>query len=304
MATVLVTGGTGMIGKALTAALQQRGDKVIVLTRGKKEASNSAITFAQWDLQKQTIDAAAVQQADYIVHLAGANVGAGRWTKERKKEIRDSRVQSGNLLVKALQEIENNVKAVVSMSAIGWYGADAAGPHPQPFVETDAPDNSFLGETCRQWEASISPVQQLLKRLVIFRAGIVLSSEGGAYKEFKKPLQAGVAGILGSGNQVVSWIHVEDMVRLLLFAIDTNELQGVYNAVAPQPVTNKELVTQMGKEKGFFIPVTVPAFGLKIALGEMSVEVLKSTTVSAQKITQAGFVFNFPTIEKAISDLQ
>lgn len=303
MATVLVTGGTGMIGQALTEALVQRGDNVIILTRGKKASSNKNIEYAQWNPQAQTIDAAAVQAADYVVHLAGANVGQGRWTESRKKEIVDSRVQSGQLLVKALAESENKIKAVISMSAIGWYGSDAQVPNPKPFVESDGPDNSFLAATCQQWEQSISPVAQLNKRLVIYRAGIVLSDQGGAYKEFKRPVQLGVASILGSGQQVVSWIHIDDMMRMILFALDNESITGVYNAVAPNPVDNKTLVTEIGRQKGFHIPVPVPAFALKIALGEMSIEVLKSATVSSQKIETAGFSFQYPTIDKAVQQL-
>ncbi len=304
MATVLVTGGTGMIGKSLTTALVKAGYQVIILSREKKETTEKNISYAQWNPAAQTIDAAAVQRADYIVHLAGANVGQGRWTEQRKKEIRDSRVQSGNLLVKALKENENGVKAAVSMSAIGWYGADAEVPNPKPFVEEDKPDNSFLGVTCQQWEAAIAPVEQLGKRLVIFRTGIVLSNEGGAYKEFKRPVQMGVASVLGSGSQVISWVHIDDMVRMLIFAIENETLKGVYNAVAPQPVTNREMVMQIGKEKGFFIPVPVPAFALKIALGEMSVEVLKSATVSSKKIENAGFTFQYHTIVQAVKNLK
>lgn len=304
MATVLVTGGTGMIGRALTKALQQKGYEVIVLSRSAKPRGNNGILYAQWNLQQQTIDEAAVQSADYIVHLAGANVGEGRWTDKRKKEIVASRVQSGQLLVKALQTIPNKVSAVISMSAIGWYGPDAQVPHPKPFVETDRPDNSFLGTTCQQWEGSINPVAQLSKRLVILRAGIVLSKEGGAYKEFKKPLQFGVAGIMGTGRQVVSWIHIDDMVRLIIYAMENKIVSGIYNAVSPHPVSNKQLVTAMGKAKGFYLPMPVPAFTLKIALGEMSVEVLKSATVSAEKIMATGFTFQYPTIEQAVQQLK
>ena len=304
MATILVTGGTGMIGKALTKALVKLGHYIIILSRKNEERETQNISYAQWNLEQQTIDASAVQQADYIIHLAGANVGQERWTAQRKKEIVDSRVQSGQLLVKALKENKNRVKGVISMSAIGWYGTDAEGLNPKPFVEEDGADNSFLGKTCQQWEAAIAPVETLGKRLVIYRTGIVLSNEGGAYKEFKRPVQAGVASILGSGEQVVSWIHIDDMVRLLVFAIENEALKGVYNAVAPHPVTNKELVTQIGKEKGFYIPVPVPSFALKIALGEMSTEVLKSTTVSSQKIEAAGFTFQYPTIEAAVRQLK
>lgn len=304
MATVLVTGGTGMIGQALTKLLAAKGFDVIILSRQKDKKSNrQRVSYAQWNVEEGTIDSAALQQADYIVHLAGAGVADERWTEERKKEILTSRTHSGALLVKALRTTPNKVKAVVGASAIGWYGADPQIPNARPFTEEAGPDNSFLGDTCRQWEASIEPLAETY-RLVKYRIGIVFSNAGGAYKEFKKPLQFGTATILGSGRQIISWIHVDDLVRLFLFAIENENLLGVYNAVAPQPVSNKRLMHLMGKQKGFYIPVPVPAAALKIALGEMSVEVLKSATVSSQKIENAGFTFQHPTIEGAVKHLK
>lgn len=308
MATVLITGGTGLIGKALTRLLVQQGYDVIVLTRtlpAPGAASNPKITYAQWDVKAQTIDASAVQAADYIVHLAGANVADGRWTEQRKKEIVASRVQSGRLLVKALSELPNKVQAVIAASAIGWYGPDPQVPNPRPFVETDSADGAFLGQTCQQWEESMAPVAGLGKRLVIFRTGIVLSREGGAYKEFKKPLQFGIASILGNGKQVVSWIHIDDLVALYLRAIEQNSWEGVYNAVAPNPVNNKALIMAMAAAKGgLAIPAPVPAFALKIALGEMSIEVLKSATVSSARAERAGYQFLFPDIKSAALNLE
>lgn len=303
MATVLITGGTGMVGRALTERLTSAGYDVIILSRQADKQGGKGVTYAQWNVEEGTIDTAALQSADYIVHLAGAGVADKRWTRERKQEIEKSRTQSGALLVKALQQTPNKVQAVISASAIGWYGEDKTIPNPQPFTETDPPDDSFLGETCRKWEASIAPVSSN-KRLVIYRIGIVLSNEGGAYKEFKKPLQFGTASILGSGKQIISWIHIDDLTRLLLFAIENKALQGVYNAVAPQPVSNKDLVLKMGAQKGFYIPVPVPAFALKVALGEMSIEVLKSATVSSQKIEAEGFTFQYPTVDEAVRQLK
>lgn len=308
MATVLITGGTGLIGTALTRSLLQKGYDVVVLTRKLPPAGNSSkprLKYALWDIGAQTIDAAAVQEADYIVHLAGANVADGRWTERRKREIVSSRVDSGKLLVKALGERGNKVQAVVASSAIGWYGPDPAVPNPRPFVETDGVDGAFLGQTCKLWEDSIAPVVRLGKRLVILRTGIVLSKEGGAYKEFKKPLQFGVAGIMGNGNQVVSWIHEADIVGMYLAAIENENWQGVYNAVAPHPVSNKALVQAMATAKGgMAIPAPVPAFALKIALGEMSIEVLKSATVSSAKAQKAGYQFVYPGIETATKALE
>lgn len=207
-------------------------------------------------------------------------------------------------MVNALNTMPNDVKAVISASAIGWYGADPQIPNPAPFTETAPADDSFLGNTSLQWEESINPVVQLGKRLVKLRTGIVLSNEGGAFKEFKKPLNFGTAAILGSGNQVVSWIHITDMVLLYIYAIENTNLHDVYNAVAPQPVSNKELILSIAKYKGgIAIPIHVPQFALKLALGEMSVEILKSATVSSKKIEAAGYNFMFPTIESAVQNL-
>ena len=195
--------------------------------------------------RSQTIDKDAISAADFIVHLAGAGIADKRWTKKRKKEIRDSRVKSSELIVKSLQEIPNNVKAVISASAIGWYGADPVIPNPKPFREDDPPDAGFLGETCKQWEASIEPVTNLGKRIVKLRTAIVLSNKGGALKEFKKPLRFGVAPFLGNGRQVMSWIHIDDLVRLYITAIEDEKLSGVYNAVAPNPVSNKTFTLKL-----------------------------------------------------------
>jgi uncharacterized protein len=308
MATVLITGGSGMIGSALAKALVGEHYDVIILSRKavkNDSAASSKISYAIWDVEQQQVDERALKAADYIVHLAGANVAQGRWTEKRKQEIVDSRVKSGTLLVKALREIPNNVKAVISASAIGWYGADPVIPNPKPFVETDPADRTFLGSTSQKWEAAIKPVTELGKRLVTFRIGIVLSREGGAYAEFRKPLQFGVASVLGSGRQIISWIHIDDLVRLILFALQNENLSGVYNAVAPNPVTNVQLIKQLAKIKGgFSITAPVPAFVLKTMLGEMSAEVLKSATVSSEKVQQAGFQFWYPNIESAVIQLE
>ena len=304
MTKILVTGGTGMIGKAVTRELLEKGYEVMVLTRKAKPSLNG-IVYKEWNIENGTINQSAISEADYIIHLAGANVADGRWTDKRKKEIVDSRVNSGQLLVKALREIPNNVKALVSASAIGWYGADTEMPNTKPFIETDPADNAFLGKTCQEWEGAIWPVADLGKRLVIYRIGIVLSNEGGAYAEFKKPLKFGLASILGNGQQVVSWVHIDDLVQLFMKAIADEGMQGVYNAVAPHPVSNKEMIMAIAEQRGkFFIPAQVPTFALKLALGEMSIEVLKSATVSSQKIQTAGYRFRYPTIADAVKNLE
>ena len=190
----------------------------------------------------------------------------------------------------------------MSASAIGWYGEDPVIPNPKPFTEIDNADESFLGETCKQWEASIEPVIEQNIRLVKLRTGIVLSNDGGALKEFKKPLRFGITAILGNGRQMVSWIHIDDLVQVYLYALQNENMKGVYNAVAPNPVPNRKLILQMGKRiKGsFFIPVHVPSLVLEFVLGDMSIEILKSTTVSCDKVLAAGFSFLYPTIGSAL----
>ena len=322
MATVLITGGTGMIGKALSKALLNKGYSVIILTRNPKNAARAnvpgimgldMVSYAKWDVEKQTIDAEAVSNTDYIIHLAGASLVEKRWTKKRKQEIVNSRVDSSKLIVESLNEISNHVKAVISASAIGWYGVDSLHPDSdrdgegrgEVFVETDPPATDFLGQTCKQWEESIEQVTALGKRLVKLRIGILLSKEGGALTEFMKPLRFGIATILGSGSQMMSWIHIDDLVNMFIYALENEKMSGVYNAVAPKPVSNKELVLTLAKTmKGkFFIPVHVPAFVLKLILGEVSEDVLKSTTVSCKKIINSDFRFKYPVIENSIHQL-
>lgn len=313
MATILITGGTGLVGKALTIAFLQKGYEVIVMGRSAANRDTVLLSrnqhgedlpkpeYAKWDVEKQEIDIAAIAKADYIIHLAGAGVADKRWTARRKKEILESRVKSGTLLANSLKNFPNKVRAVISASAIGWYGADNASSSLRKFEETDEPASDFLGQTCKQWEESIEPVAALNKRLVKFRIGIVLSKEGGALKEFLKPLNFGVASILGNGRQIISWIHIDDLVNMFIKAVEKESISGVYNAVAPSPVSNKELILSLAKARNkFFIPVPVPAFILKLLLGEMSIEVLKSATVSSSKAEKAGFTFKYPSINTAV----
>jgi uncharacterized protein (TIGR01777 family) len=307
MATVLITGGTGMIGKAISRALLEKNYSVIILSRANsdKEPVTSNLSYAQWNINDQTIDSDAIAKSDYIIHLAGAGVADKRWSKKRKQEIIQSRVKSGELLVKALKEIPNTIKVVISASAIGWYGPDPTIPNPDPFSEEDPASNDFLGTTCLQWEKSLEPIGNLGKRLVKLRIGIVLSNEGGAFPEFKRSFRFGVAAILGSGKQIMSWIHIDDMVQLYISAIENENMNGVYNAVAPNPVSNRDFTLQLARiRKGrFFVPVYVPSFILKWVLGEMSIEVLKSATVSCNKIHFLGYNFLFPEMGGALKDL-
>ncbi|RYZ33042.1 MAG: TIGR01777 family protein [Sphingobacteriales bacterium] len=304
MPTTIITGGTGLIGKKLSAMLVSKGHDVVILTR-KPRPTSGRISYAAWDVDNGTVDEKVIASADYVIHLAGAGVADKKWTDKRKQEIVDSRVKSGLLLVNILNTVPNNVKAFVSSSAIGWYGEDPTIPNPSPFTETMPAGEGFLGETCELWEQSLDGLLNTRIRLVKLRTGIVLSNDGGAYAEFKKPVKMGIAGILGNGKQVISWIHIEDMCRMYLYAIENELVSGVYNATAPNPVSNKELTLTLAHiMKGrFYVTMHVPTFVLKMMLGERSVEILKSTTVSSAKIKDLGFSFIYPSIESAIQQL-
>jgi uncharacterized protein (TIGR01777 family) len=304
MQTVVITGGTGLIGRALIQQLLANRYSVTILTRDSKAGnrkSNPNVRYAEWDVNTGKLNTSVFEHADHVIHLAGAGVADKRWTEKRKQEILDSRTRSSELLVKAIREAGSKVKTVVSASAIGWYGPDRGG---KPFTEDADAFEDFLGTTCKAWEESIEPVTALGKRLVKLRTGIVLSNEGGALREFKKPLAAGVASILGTGKQIISWIHITDLCRMYHTALENEYMHGVFNAVAPIPVKNKELVIQMAKSGGKrYLPVHVPEWTLKLMMGEMSIEVLKSVTVDAGKISASGFRFLYPTIDAAMNEL-
>lgn len=304
MQTVLITGGTGMIGQSLAKQLLGNGYEVIILTRNPKRSSRPNLSYAKWNIEKEVIDEEALAKVNCIVHLAGEGVAEKRWTIKRKQAIVDSRVQSGNFLVKVLQKNKYQVTTFIAASAIGWYGPDTSHSLANGFKETDTADNSYLGNTCKLWEESTAPIANMGIRLVRLRIGIVLHKNGGALAEFLKPAKFALAPILGNGQQIISWIHFQDLCRMFQYAIENNTLNGVYNAVAPHPVSNKKLVFTIAKNTyPIYFPSMVPSFLLKIILGEMSIEVLKSTNVSAQKIQEAGFVFNYPNIEQAITHL-
>jgi hypothetical protein len=302
--TILITGGTGLVGTELCKLLVQKGYKIIVLSRSKTNLYVSpSISFAHWDINNNFIDRNAIIRADYIIHLAGAGVVDKKWTAAYKKEIQDSRIKSSELIVDVLKNNPHKVKAIISASAIGWYGADQKENY--QFVETDPADDQFLGETCKLWEESIEPATKLGIRVCKIRTGIVLTKNGGALAEFMKPIRLGVAAVLGNGKQVVSWIHIEDLCRIFIHTIENENLTGSYNAVAPAPVSNKTLTITLAKiMKGiFFISSYVPKFILKIMMGERSIEVLKSTNVSCEKIRNTGFTFLYPSIEVALKQL-
>lgn len=308
-ATVLITGGTGLIGNRLVRLLAERGYRVIILTRDKKrvtQSSNAEPALVWWDPTKKIIPVVAVQEADYIINLAGENIAAKRWTSKQKKAIAESRINIGQLLVKTLQEHSNKVKAVINASAKDWYGDDSQLKTPfTTYTEDMEAAPGFMGATCKAWEESVAPLSRLGKRVVWLRTGLVLTPRGGVLQALMRPAKFGIATILGSGRQMQSWIHIDDICRMYIHAIENETLHGAYNAVAPLPVDHKTLVTALAKKlKGpFFISVYVPAFILKWIFGEISTELFKSNTLSADKIRKTGFIFLFPSLDAALNQL-
>lgn len=304
MQTVLITGGTGMVGQSLTDTLIEHGHDVIILTRNPRKSSRLHLSYAKWDIEKNYIDPLAFKKATVIVHLAGESVATKRWTVKRKKAILDSRVQSGLFLSNALKTMKHQVHTFIGASAIGWYGPDNELSLKDGFKEEDKVDNSFLGDTCKQWEDSVREIGTLGIRMVTLRIGIVLNKRGGALLEFIKPAKLGVAAILGDGNQIVSWIHQQDLNGIILFAINNNTVNGVFNAVSPEPISNKALTLAIAsKYHSWHFKIHVPVWVLKILLGEMSIEVLKSAKVSSKKIQDQGFEFKYPNISSALNQL-
>ncbi|MFY8128925.1 MAG: TIGR01777 family oxidoreductase [Chitinophagaceae bacterium] len=301
MQTILITGGSGMLGTYLSKVLLEKGYKVIIVGRSKQASNQPNLQYFTWNLESQTIDENAIKQADVIVNLAGANVGSKRWTAKRKTEIIDSRVKAGNLIIKSLKNIPNNVRTIVQASATGWYKNNGNTAN----VESEAANTDFLGSTCKLWEESITPVEQLNKRLIIHRFGIILSNNGGAFKEFLKPAKFKFAPILGNGNQQVSWIHIHDAAMSILFSIEQQHIKGIFNTVSPNVTTNKNLMHTIAKmlNGNFYFSFHVPSFLIKIIFGEMSEEVLKSTNASALKLVEAGFNFSYPTLHDGIHHL-
>jgi uncharacterized protein (TIGR01777 family) len=304
MQTVLITGGTGMVGQSLTDLLVENGYQVIILTRSPKKSSRLHVSFAKWDIDQNYIDPKALEVTNIIVHLAGESVATKRWTAKRKQEILDSRVKSGLFISNALKTMKHQVHTFIGASAIGWYGPDNESSKIDGFKEEDPVDDSFLGNTCKQWEDSVKIISTLGIRLVTLRIGIVLNKRGGALLEFIKPARLGVAAILGDGKQIVSWIHQQDLNAIVLFAITNKQIEGVYNAVSPEPISNKALTLYIAKHyHSWHISINVPTLVLNILLGEMSIEVLKSANVSSKKLENAQFSFQFPSISSALKQL-
>lgn len=295
---VLITGGTGLIGRELSKKLLHKGYEVAVLSRNKKK--NAEIITYEWDPENREIEKDAIETSDYIIHLAGANISAKRWTKKRKQEIVESRVRTADLLFNKVKQTENKIKAFISASAINYYGTVTSD---RIFSEDDPPASDFLGETCRRWEESAGKFKEHGIRTVIFRNGAVLSPEGGALPKMNIPVKMGVAAPIGSGKQYFPWIHMEDICNMYTMAVEHENINGIYNATAPGHTTNKNFMKTLARLQGkpFWAP-NAPSSIVKIALGEMAMVILEGSRISSQKIQSAGFKFGFPDLESALID--
>ena len=298
MKNIGITGGTGFVGSYLTDALKKDGYQVVIFTRDpEKHIKKPNTRYAYWCPEENKCDLTALKTLNGVINLAGASIAGKRWTSKRKQEIRESRIIGTQFLVEKLKEYAPNCSTFISASAIGYYGSDN---NNEPFKEEDKPAKDFLADTCLKWEQAAERAADTM-RTVLLRFGIVIGKDGGMYKEFAKPIGLGIKPILGSGKQIISWIQVEDLVRLISASLTNTKISGAYNAVAPNPVSHEALVQAIAKQKGGVkIPVPVPAVAVKLMLGEMSTEVLKSCTVSAQKVLHTGFQFKYNNIDSAI----
>ncbi len=298
MKTIGITGGTGFVGKHLTKLLTSKGYKVVIFTRSTGRQASGLVSYTKWDPKMRVCESSEMHELDGIIHLAGEAIAEKRLTESRKKEIIESRINSTEFLLDQLEKYAPNCKTFIAASATGFYGPDRAGA--APFEEDAQPFTDFLAETCKQWEDATSKASARY-RTAIIRIGIVLGKEGGAFPKLSQPVSFGIMPILGSGSQMVSWIDVDDLAKMFLFTIENESIKGIYNGVAPTPVSHEELMKTIAQAKGGWkLPIPVPAFVLKVMVGEMSEEVLKSCTASAKRITKAGFVFDFPDIAATI----
>lgn len=299
MKNVLITGGTGLVGTRLTELLLEKGYSVSLLDR-KKSGVTGQITRYHWDPEKGEIDEKGILQADYMINLAGASIAGKRWTAERKKELYNSRVGGTMLLFKKLETLNHRLKAFVSASAIGYYGDQGD----KWLTENMPPGNDFLAKLCVDWEAQAQKVAGLGIRTVICRTAIVLSLRGGALPEMTKSMQFGVVAYLGDGKEYYSWIHLDDLCRFYIAALENEQLAGVYNVTGNDPVPHKELILAVREaKKSHALVVPAPEFALKIALGEMADSLVASHRCSNEKLRKSGFELKYPNLRDALRNL-
>lgn len=291
MARILITGGTGLVGKRLTQLLIDKNHEVLILSRNPKNENEF-----KWDIVKNYIDEKAFKNIDFIIHLAGAGIADERWTKKRKQVIIDSRVKTANLLFEKVNALKLELKGFISASGIGYYGAITS---KTIFKETDKSGSDFLAEVCQKWEAAAHQFSKINIPITILRTGIVLAAKGGALEKMKTP----VISPLGSGKQYIPWIHIDDLCQMYIQSIEAN-LIGIYNAVSLEHQTSITFSKTLAKSiKRPYLGIGVPAFMLKILFGELAVILLEGSRISTKKIEKNGYSFRFKTLKKALNNL-
>jgi len=299
MAIILISGGTGLVGKALTKRLITEGHEVRILSRNPK--TGHLIKSFYWNVEKNEIDEKAFHDVEYIVHLAGSGIADKRWSVARKQDIIDSRVNSMKLISDVVKKKNIPLKSFVGASAIGIYGMKTSD---KIYSETDKGQDDFLSQTCIQWENTYQDIQTLSNKSCIVRIGVVLSENGGALKRLLPLFNLGLGSAVGSGKQYMPWIHINDLVSVFHEALFNSNYSGIYNAVSLEETTNQSFSKQLAKSlsKPFFFP-NIPAFALKLMFGEMANVLLEGSRVSSQKLINNGFQFQFPTLDKALKDI-
>jgi len=294
---ILISGSSGLVGSALVPALQSSGHEVVPLVRSSSSGTQSRTGSVTWDPMSGQLSAASLEGIDAAVHLAGENIAARRWTAAQKARIRESRVAGTRLLAETLAKLTKAPRALVCASAIGFYGDRSD----QRLNEDSPPGTGFLAETCREWEAAAKPAVERGIRVVHLRTSLVLASQGGALAKMLPPFRLGIAGIIGSGRQHMSWISLDDLVAVISYALSNEMLRGPVNAVAPNPVTNYEFTKTLGQVLRRPTLFPMPAFAARLAFGEMADGLLlASTRVEPKRLLDSGFRFRFPELEAAL----
>ncbi|MEZ4656832.1 MAG: TIGR01777 family oxidoreductase [Caldilineaceae bacterium] len=299
---IIITGGTGLIGKALSSHLIKQQHEVIVLSRNPRNARGVPFgaQVAGWDAKSAEGWGELVEGADAIVNLAGAGIADSRWSERRKRLILESRLHAGQAVVQAVKAAQNPPKVVIQASAVGYYGGNRGDV---VVTEESGPGGDFLAQVCFDWERSTAELDAMGVRRPVIRTGIVLSNQGGAWPKIKLPFLLFAGGPLGSGKQWYPWIHMDDEVRAIQFLIEQPDATGPYNLCAPAPLPNKELAKVIGRVMGRPAFMPAPAFALKAVLGEMAAILLDGQRAMPQRLTEAGFTFNYPTAAAAVESL-
>ena len=295
MAKVIITGGTGLVGRRLSELLITKGFEVNILTRYPKNSNDY-----KWDVSQNLIDESVFKDAIAIFHLAGAGITEKRWSDERKKKILESRTEPTQLLYNYLSKNKHSILTFISASAVGFYGNGK-----DELLTEESPNGTdFLATVCKQWEEEAEKITSLNIRVIKVRIGIVLSKNGGALSKLDLPIRFGIGAYLGDGKQFVPWIHIDDLCNIFIHLLENKILHGAYNGCAPDIKTNKQMSETIAKALHRpFIPMPAPVFFLKTILGEMSSLLLMSNNCSSHKILQSGFQFRYPILIKALENI-